>query len=136
MPSDAMLQSARTALLGAIPELLAIYLFGSAARGDARNDSDVDLAVLGRRPLTPLRRFELQRELSVLLNRDVDLVDLLCANSILRAEVIAHGRRLHQRDADSVLDFEARSLSDYGSLLDATRALRDDIRARGRVYAR
>ncbi|HET8899114.1 MAG TPA: hypothetical protein VFN09_10120 [Rhodanobacteraceae bacterium] len=34
-----------------------------------------------------------------------------------------------------VLDFEARVLGDYAALLDATRALRDDIRRRGRVHA-
>ena len=34
------------AYLAAQPDVLAAYLFGSYARGDARPDSDVDLAVL------------------------------------------------------------------------------------------
>jgi predicted nucleotidyltransferase len=47
-----------------IPGLVAIYAFGSRARGDAARDSDFDVAVLGSRPLEPLFRWELQQELA------------------------------------------------------------------------
>jgi predicted nucleotidyltransferase len=127
---------ARDAVLRLLPDVEAIYVFGSVARGDAHVDSDLDLAVLGAGPLAALRRFELQRELSALLDRDVDLVDLHIANSVLRVEAIAHGRRPYARDADYALDFEARALGDYAALLDATSGLREAIRVRGRVYAR
>jgi predicted nucleotidyltransferase len=55
-----------------------IALFGSLARGDSREDSDVDLLVRlrppGQRPALGLRWFGLETELAALLGRRVDLV--------------------------------------------------------------
>lgn len=125
----------RDAVLHALPDAETIYLFGSHARGDARADSDLDLAVLGALPLDPIRRFEAQRDLSALLDCDIDLVDLRNASSVLRSEVVHGGKLLFQRNAAATLDFEARVLGEYAELLEATRALRSDVRARGRVHA-
>jgi predicted nucleotidyltransferase len=47
----------------AVPDLIAVYRFGSTARGEAVRDSDVDLAVLAGSPLAPVARFELQEDL-------------------------------------------------------------------------
>ncbi len=63
-------------LVQAVPDLIAVYSFGSQASGQARESSDVDLAVLARQPLPSVRRFELEQELAGLLHREVDLVDL------------------------------------------------------------
>jgi predicted nucleotidyltransferase len=133
--ADPFLRSARDAVLRVLPNIEALYVFGSVARGDATADSDLDLAVLATVALEPLRRLEAQRELSVILNRDVDLVDLRVAGSVLQSEVINGGVALFQSDALRTLDFESRVLGDYAELLDATRALREDIRTRGRVLA-
>jgi predicted nucleotidyltransferase len=132
---DPFLRSARDTVLRLLPSVEALYVFGSFARGTAGADSDLDLAVLESTPLAPLRRLEAQRELSVLLDRDVDLVDLGTAGSVLRSEVVNGGMALFQRDPMRILDFEARVLGEYADLLDATRALRDDVRASGRVLA-
>lgn len=134
-PIDPFLQSARDAVLRLLPSVEALYMFGSFARRTASADSDLDLAVLQPTPLPPLRRLEAQRELSVLLDRDVDLVDLATASTVLRSEVVNGGIALFTRDPMRMLDFEARVLGEYADLLDATRALREDIRASGRVLA-
>jgi len=70
-----------------------------------------------------LRRFEAQRELSVLL--DIDLIDLRTASSVLRSEVVNGSQVLFQRDPGRVLAFEAGVLGEYADLLDATRSLRE-----------
>ena len=42
--------SAAQPLFAAYPDLVAVWLFGSRARGDHRGDSDVDLGLLLARP--------------------------------------------------------------------------------------
>jgi uncharacterized protein len=60
----------------AVPEVEAIYLFGSRARGQQSKDSDVDIALLAASPLEPAFRFDLQESLAAELHVSVDLVDL------------------------------------------------------------
>jgi predicted nucleotidyltransferase len=55
-----------------------LYVFGSASRGELRDDSDVDVAVKFR-PGTPYSLFELmdmQDDLSAITGRPVDLFTL------------------------------------------------------------
>jgi len=77
-------------LQGQLPELQAVYLFGSQAGGQADAGSDVDLAVLLPVPLAATRRWMLVEPLAELLGREVDLVDLRAAmpDSILRIELL------------------------------------------------
>lgn len=70
-----------------------VVLFGSAAKGTARDDSDVDLAVEG---LPPERWVEALLALEELLGAGrVDLVDLDEAGRLLRAKVAQDGVVLH-----------------------------------------
>lgn len=50
-----------------------VYLFGSAARDDLRDGSDVDLAIAG---LPPEKFFQAMSRAEDALNRPIDLVDL------------------------------------------------------------
>jgi predicted nucleotidyltransferase len=50
-----------------------VYLFGSAARGRMREDSDIDLAVSG---LPPAKFFRAHADTERALGRPLDLVDL------------------------------------------------------------
>jgi predicted nucleotidyltransferase len=55
-----------------------VALFGSAARGDDESDSDLDILVTlpppGERPVIGLKWLDLIEELSLVLERQVDLV--------------------------------------------------------------
>lgn len=69
-------------------------LFGSQARGKARPDSDVDVAVLGE----DLNVFDLYRDLSLAVHKEVDVVDLSRAgfallNAIARDHIVIHQGR-------------------------------------------
>lgn len=50
-----------------------VYLFGSSAKGTAREDSDLDFAVVG---LPPDCFYKTLGEAMFLVNRDIDLVNL------------------------------------------------------------
>ena len=95
--STEKLASALSLLEGRFP-LSAVWLFGSEARGQARVDSDVDLAVLFSRPVSGDELLAARLDLEVLLGRGVDLVDLRTASAILGRQVLRDGRLLLDRD--------------------------------------
>ena len=117
-----------------IPDLIALYRFGSQAKGTARPDSDVDLAVLLRVALSELRRFELAQELATQLHRDVDLVDLRSASTVMRMQVISTGECLASPDEATRREFEMYTYSDYARLNEERRDILKRISARGLVY--
>jgi predicted nucleotidyltransferase len=70
-----------------------VRLFGSAARGDFKEDSDIDILIkLDSSKLTGMRYFvvleEMQEELEILLGRKVDLVDEKGLREKIRADVL------------------------------------------------
>lgn len=73
--------------------LIAVYLFGSFAKGQERADSDIDLALLAERPIPSLVRLELIGKLSTLLGRPCDVVDLgdPRTSNFLKLEVLKAG---------------------------------------------
>ena len=78
-----------------IPNLQAIYLFGSYASGDQTNVSDIDLALLMAGKMTPSKLAEISYQLAILLKIDqVDLVDLKAVNVIFQEEILKTGQRI------------------------------------------
>jgi len=65
-----------------------IGLFGSCLRGEQRPDSDVDLLVELERPIGLFRFQRLERELSRLLGRPVDLVTPAALKPHIGAEIL------------------------------------------------
>jgi predicted nucleotidyltransferase len=118
-----------------IPDLIALYRFGSQAQGTARPGSDVDLAVLARNPILAMRRFELAQELAIQLHRDVDLVDLRSASTVMRMQVISTGECLCTVNDRLQGEFEDLVYSTYARLNEERREILNDIRTRGSVYA-
>jgi|CXWL01.1.fsa_nt_gi predicted nucleotidyltransferase len=119
-----------------IPSLAGTYLFGSQAGGSARADSDVDLAVFAGQPLPREQVVELAHELGALLRRDVDLVDLASAPTIMQFQIIAEGRLVDAREPDASALFELRVMREYQDLKERRAAIEADIVERGRVYGR
>ncbi len=117
-----------------VPGLIALYRFGSQAKGTARPDSDVDLAVLSNEPMTNVRRFELAQELATQLHRDVDLVDLRTATAVMRMQVLSTGTCLDSRDERARGEFEMYAYSDYARLNEERREIVKGITKRGLVY--
>lgn len=53
-----------------------IYLFGSYARGEADENSDLDFLVFGGEHFKPARIFALAEELRAVLKKDVDVFEI------------------------------------------------------------
>jgi predicted nucleotidyltransferase len=72
----------------------AAWVFGSMADGRVRPGSDLDVAVLGDRPLQAEQKSILIRRLARAIGRPVDLVDLQAAHGPVVGEILRHGKRL------------------------------------------
>lgn len=132
---DEMMMRLVATLRGRLPALLAVYLFGSRANGHAGPDSDIDLAVLVAGKLDPVATWELAQRLAGLADRDVDLVDLRAASTVMQYQVITTGMRLWQKDSQAAL-YESFILSDKTELDEARAGLLLDIQREGQVYGR
>ena len=121
-------------LLDRVPDARAVYLFGSRAGGVARPDSDLDLAVLPPRPLGAVERFDAQEALALALAVDVDLVDLLSASTVMRAEVLRTGRVVYDADPTARAFWEVWTMSAYALLNEERAAILEDVRERGSVH--
>ncbi|WP_298272092.1 nucleotidyltransferase domain-containing protein [Geobacter sp.] len=96
-------------------EIVAAYLFGSAAKGQRSPSSDIDIAVLMRKRDNisgATLKFRLYADLCRKLKRnDIDLVLLdLSGNLILNDEIIRHGKVLYVTDQDAQEEFELKVL--------------------------
>lgn len=109
------------------PDFVAAWLFGSAARGTAGPDSDVDVAILRGRPgVDPLGDLPLglTQELMMATGRQVDVVILDDADVDLVHRVLRDGELLLDRDRRVRIEFEVKSRHAYFDLLPRLRAYR------------
>jgi len=120
----------------AIPDAIAIYRFGSTVEGGMHERSDIDVAVLAARALNPVDRFELQERLAVTLRRDVDLIDLRAASTVVRMQVIVHGMPLAVFEAHEQRLFETYTYSDYARLNEERGGILDQVQREPTVYGR
>jgi predicted nucleotidyltransferase len=107
-------------IVGGHPTIVSAYLFGSRAKGRARPDSDVDLAVDWVAGLDAAARERAERELRAslfdglgALGDRIDLVDLGRAGATLAFRVIRDGKLLFTRDRLARARLEARIARRY-----------------------
>jgi uncharacterized protein len=114
--------------------VIAIYAFGSWETAHQRPTSDIDLAVLLRRSMDSVQLWEVAQSIAKLSGKDVDLVDLLRASTIMRAQVISTGKRLYVSDRPSSEQFEDQVYSAYVRFNEERKCILEDIKQRGTVY--
>jgi predicted nucleotidyltransferase len=96
--------------------VIAAYLFGSVARGEARPDSDVDVGLVFDRPRPRTLNempFDIQDELEAHLGRPVDLVVLDGADPELVHRVLCDGVIAVEHDRARRIQFEVRARNEY-----------------------
>lgn len=113
-------------------DVSAVYLFGSTARGEARPDSDVDIAVLfdvAPRSALDGPRFVLEGELERALRRPVDLVVLNDAPVDLRIRVLRDGELLIDRNPVTRVAYEVRTRNEAFDLEPVLARYRSTLRS-------
>ena len=78
--------------------VIELDVFGSVARGEATEDSDIDFLYVLSDPSIGMRFFEFQRRLAEILGRDeedVDLVPKLYLNRVIRDRVLAEAQPVY-----------------------------------------
>ena len=122
-------------VLAKIPNLMALYVFGSQAQGSPRPDSDLDLAVLAPGYIDPALLWSLSNEIANLVNGEVDLLDLRAASTVMQYQVISTGKTVWDIGLQAHL-FEVFVLSEKLALDEAREPLLRTITREGHVYAR
>jgi len=124
--------------LSHLPEIQAIYLFGSWGKEQQTEQSDLDLALLlpqqQAKDLGSLYGSALYKALECLFKIDIDLINLREANTVLQKEIIADGRCVYNADAYAADEFEMLTMSYYQKLNDERAAVLQSFYKTKRAY--
>ncbi|ASK34839.1 type VII toxin-antitoxin system MntA family adenylyltransferase antitoxin [Alloalcanivorax mobilis] len=115
--------------------LRAVFLFGSEADGSADRNSDLDIAVLSDHALDPVALWELSSRLAEVAHRDVDLVDLGGASTVMKFQIVSKGKLLWQADHAGDL-FTTAAQREYWDWEIIRRPIIDRIKESGSIYGR
>jgi predicted nucleotidyltransferase len=113
-----------------------VYIFGSAVRGEMTKDSDVDIAFLSDCSPDEYEVFVIAQEIACMLDRDVDLINLAEASTVLQAQVVSTGRAVYCGNSKKRSIYEMNVLKEYARLNEQRRPVIDKIKERGSVYGK
>ncbi len=129
-----LLEQAITIIRQKLPDTVGIYLFGSTGSIYAQPQSDLDIAVLPASKISPLVRWEVEQTLATKLNKEVDLIDLMRASTVLQFQIISTGKRIFSKNPLTCDLFETMVYSAYFYFNDERRSILEDIKKRGTIY--
>lgn len=111
---DPSLRERLAAAIAAGPPLTLAVLFGSAAEGRLRVDSDADVAIVPTADgLDAADETQLRRRLSEAARRDVDLVRVDEASTLLKWRIATTGIPVYETRPGTFARFQARAASEY-----------------------
>lgn len=95
--------------------LSTVLLFGSAAKGELKKDSDIDIAFLLSDPtlIDKEKNFNLKNRLSQELASDIDLIDMSSSGSIINFQIFKNSKVIFQ-DPEKESYFEKFRIKELG----------------------
>lgn len=113
-----------------------IYLFGSYVRNELTGESDIDIAFYSNLEVGQITVFLMQENLSILLNRDIDLINLRTVNTIFQAEILTTGKLIYVGNKEEQLKFELFVRKEYSYVQEARFLFVEEIKKGGQIYGR
>lgn len=110
-----------------------ILLFGSYAKGIAREDSDLDIAYFSETTLSNYERFLLAGDLAEMCQIDVDLVDIKQVDTVFAAQIFSMGVLLDCADENEFIKQRMKAYSMYATLNEQRIEILQGIEERGSV---
>ncbi|WP_225986099.1 type VII toxin-antitoxin system MntA family adenylyltransferase antitoxin [Psychrobacillus glaciei] len=111
-----------------------ILIFGSFSKGNARTDSDIDIAYLAEKQLSAYDRFLVAGQLAEALKREVDLVDIRQIDTVFAAQIFSSGEVVSCANEDLFIKERMKALSMYVQLNEYRADLLQQIDERGQIY--
>ena len=100
--------------------ILFALVFGSAVEGRLTKESDIDVAIYVKEPFSAYDFLTLIDKLSKLAEREVHLVILNEASSLLRHQVMKNRKEFFIKDFLTYFKFREKTIDDYQEYLDIT----------------
>lgn len=111
-----------------------IYLFGSFAKGEGRDDSDIDLAIYTDRIIDAYTLFIAAGNLSFEVKRDVQIVHLKDISTVFAAQIVGTKEVLYCEDEYLMANYDIRAFKEYAKLNEERKVILDTIKKDGRIY--
>ena len=111
-----------------------IYLFGSFAKGEGREDSDIDLAIYTDDEVEPYDLFLITNKLSFEVKKDIQIVNLKYIDTVFAAQIVGNREELYCKDEILKANYNIRTFKDYAKLNEEREIILDAIRRDGRIY--
>lgn len=115
-------------------EIFLAFVFGSAAAGNLKEGSDVDIAVLFENRPNFHDVLKITNAVSELTGREADIVVLNDSSPVIRMQVLKKGKLIKVRNAAIYNNFYVRTVKEYDDLKHVRKEAETNI-LRGRIYA-
>ncbi|NLB89301.1 MAG: nucleotidyltransferase domain-containing protein [Syntrophomonadaceae bacterium] len=113
-----------------------IILFGSAITDRTHVDSDIDIAFISKNKYDSLELYTCAQDLSALLKKEVDLIDLAQVSPVIQVQIISKGRIIYDENPQFRMEFFILAFKKYARLNEEREMVLNKIKERGRVYGK
>ncbi|GEL77811.1 type VII toxin-antitoxin system MntA family adenylyltransferase antitoxin [Tenuibacillus multivorans] len=111
-----------------------IILFGSQAKGDVHESSDVDLAFFSYKDFSSYERFIVAQELADIIGFEVDLIDLKDVSTVMKAQIFHTGEVIYCANETLRQEHHMYAYSFYAKLNEERQVIIDRIKESGTIY--
>ncbi len=111
-----------------------IYLFGSFAKGEGRNDSDIDLAIYTDNIIDSYKLFMAAGHLSFEVKRDIQIIHLKDISTVFAAQIVGTKEVLYCEDEYLMANYDIKVFKEYAKLNEERKVILETIERDGRIY--